>query len=458
MSTLPGVIVPALEAFACLFSKRVFRRARLLLVGAILTPGARTVAAVLRTMGLSQERHFQNYHRVLSRDVWSSRRAAAVLLRLIVFAFAPSGPVVLNVDETLERRRGAKIAKKSLWHDPVRSSRSISVFSEGLRWLVMAVSVRVPWAQRVWALPFFTILMHSPDRDDAQNRHHKSLAILVLQMLAQVRRWLPGRDLVVVGDGSYAVVDLLGWCKKRGITMVTRLRWDACLYTPPPARPPGKRGRPAQVGMRLPKLREVLHDGKTAWNEVEIADWYGGKARRMECCTATALWKTSGSRPVSVRWVIVRDPAPGARCDPVALVCTDENAACEQIIGWFVHRWQIENSFRECRAHLGVETQRQWSGPAIERTTPALFGLFSLVTLMAHHLQVSDGIPIFQSAAWYDKKQATFSDALAFVRQHLWHERLSEEIISGGSDCTIDIQKIQTEALRLLAQALERAA
>ena len=464
MSTLPGAIVPTLASFACLFSKRVFERAQLLVVGAILTPGARTVAAILRTMGLAHERHFQNYHRVLSRDVWSARKAAGILLKLIVAALlAADAPVVIDVDETLERRRGARIAKKSIWHDPVRSSRSISVLSEGLRWVVMAVSVRVPWAERVWALPFFTVLTQSAAYDESVGRHHKVVHVLVEQMLAQLRRWLPNRRIVLVGDGAYCVADLLAWCAKRGICLVTRLRWDAALYAPPPARAAHQKGRPRLVGERLPKLRQVLDDSSTAWTQAEIADWYGGSGRVVEYCTGAALWKSAGKPPVAIRWVIVRDPAPGAKSDPVVLVCTDADetraaASPQQIIGWFAHRWQIESTFRECRAHLGVETQRQWSDDAIERTTPVLLGLFSLVTLMAHHLQSSCGrLPMQQEAAWYDKKQPTFSDALAFVRQHLWQAKLSPEDIFDRSLSDYDLKQIRAETVRVLSQALARA-
>ena len=458
--TLPRAIMPIVSAFAYLFDRRVFAHVETLLVGAILTPGRRTVAAVLRTMGLSQERHFQNFHRVLSRDAWSARKAAGIVLRMIVDAFAPEGPLVIDVDETLERRRGAKIAKKSLWHDPVRSSRSISVFSEGLRWLVMAASVYVPLAGRVWALPFFSVLMSGPKHDEKTGRHHKSLHIWVIQMLAQVQRWLPGRKIVLVGDGSYAVIELLHWCREHLVSLVTRLRWDAALYEAPPERKAGQRGRPAQVGARLPKLSQVRDDPKTVWSELVIPDWYGGKPRAMEYVTGVGLWKSNGSPAVPIRWVIVRDPAPGIRCDPVALVCTDQEATVEQIVGWFVHRWQIENTFRECRAHLGIETQRQWSDAAIERTTPALLGLFSLVSVMAHRLQEAgkDDVCLKQETAWYTKERPTFSDALTFVRKEIWQARIDPQTIFRMSPNESDTRKIAEETIRMLANALARAA
>ncbi len=158
MHTLPPVIVPLLVPFAPLFSKRVWQHVQILLVGAILTPGARTVTAALRVMGLGQTKPFQRYHRVLNRAVWSGRAVSRVLLELLVQAFVPNGPLILGVDETLERRWGAKIAAKGIYRDAVRSSRDFFVKASGLRWVCLMLLVPIPWAGRVWALPFLTVL------------------------------------------------------------------------------------------------------------------------------------------------------------------------------------------------------------------------------------------------------------------------------------------------------------
>jgi hypothetical protein len=128
----PTDIVAVLSPFAPLFSRRVWRHIPLLVVGAILAPGRRMVSSVLRTVGLSQEQHFQTYHRVLNRAVWSSLKASRILLYLLVRAFAPNGPLVLGIDETIERRRGAKIAAAGIYRDPVRSSHSHFVKVNGL--------------------------------------------------------------------------------------------------------------------------------------------------------------------------------------------------------------------------------------------------------------------------------------------------------------------------------------
>jgi hypothetical protein len=214
MLTLPDESIPnevraVLAAFAPLFTGRTFAHVQVLLTGAILTPGRRTVAAALRAMGLAKEKHFQNYHRVLNRAVWSNRKAAKVLLGLLVQAFAADGPLVLGIDETLERRRGAKIAAKGIYRDAVRSSRSFFAKSSGLRWVSLMLLCPISWAGRVWALPFLTVLAPSERYHQARNTRHKKLTDWARQMLRQVRRWLPDRTLVVVADAGYAVLDLL---------------------------------------------------------------------------------------------------------------------------------------------------------------------------------------------------------------------------------------------------------
>jgi hypothetical protein len=241
-------------------------------------------------------------------------------------------------------------------------------------------------------------------------------------MLLQVRRWLPNRKLVVVADSTYAVIDLLWRWRQMAnpVYVVTRLRLDAALYKPAPPRQPGQRGRPRLKGERLPKLKQVLDDPKTEWRETTIADWYGHGQRVMELTSSTAVWYHCGKPPLPIRWVLIRDPK-GA-FESQALLCTDLSATPLQIVQWFVLRWRVEVTFQEARAHLGVETQRQWSDMAIARTTPALLGLFSLVTLLAHQRARHDQLPV-REVAWYAKQWPTFSDALAAVRYQLWHHQ-----------------------------------
>jgi hypothetical protein len=444
MPTLPPAMILLLRPFAPLFSKRVWAHVQVLLAGAILAPAQRTVTAALRVVGLGQSPHFQRYHRVLNRASWSALAASRVLLRLLVATFVPAGPLVIGVDETLERRTGAKIAAKGVYRDAVRSSHSHFVKATGLRWVSLMLLLPIPWAGRVWALPFLTALAPSERYDNERGRRHKALTDWAWQLLLVVRRWWPERAIVAVADSGYAAIRLLARCIALPvpITVITRLRLDAALYAPAPPRHPGQIGRPRQKGKRLPTLAAGAIDPTTDWQAVTVADWYGAGKRAIALATDTAVWYHTGLPPVPIRWVLIRDPEE--RFATQAVLCTDLAIAPEQIIAWFVRRWQMEATFAEVRRHLGVETQRQWTDKAIGRTTPALLGLFSLVTVLAHpHLSEQSG-PIRQ-AAWYRKRAPTFADALAVVRRELWaHEAFR---VSGDDADTIKVPRALLEHL-----------
>jgi hypothetical protein len=417
---MPIALMRWIVGFAPLLSKRVWEHAQVLLVGAILAPGKRTVTAVLRVLGLEQEPRFQQYHRVLNRARW--------LLGLVVETFVATGPVLIGIDDTLERRRGAKINAKGIYRDPVRSSRSHMVKASGLRWLCAMVLAEIPWAERVWALPFLTALCPSERYHRQRKQRHKTLPEWAGQLLKLIQRWLPGREVIVVADSSYAVIELLHQVHAQGgVSLITRLRLDAALYDPAPSRKPGQNGRPRMKGARRPTLQHVLADPQTRWTPITVKSWYGGSVREVEICTATAVWYHSGLPPVAIRWVLIRDPQNAF--EPQALLTTGLSHTPHQIVECFVRRWRMEVTFEEARAHLGLETQRQWNDWAIGRTTPALFGLYSLVTLMAHALQETEAC-VSRTAAWYAKARPTFSDALAMVRRELWstcHFSMSED-------------------------------
>jgi hypothetical protein len=436
MLSLPDEMIAVLHPFAPAFRPRIWERAKVLVVGAILVPGQRTVAAILRVMGLGDDPHFQNYHRVLNRAGWASLALSPILLQLLLDAFVPpEAPVVVGLDEHLERRRGAKIAAKGIYRDPVRSSKEFFVKTSGLRWVSLQLLAPIPWAKRVWGLPFLTALAPSERYHRTRGQRHKTLPDWGRQMLRQLRRWLPDRPIVAVADSTYAALDLLGCCQRlaRPITVVTRLRLDAALYDPPPERTAETRGRPRGKGPRQPTLQARLGDPQTDWQQQTVR-WYGGTERCIEVATGTALWYHCGMRTVALRWVLIRDP--DGRFDPQALLSTDQDVAPQQIVEWFVLRWQLEVTFHEVRASLGVETQRQWNDRAIARCTPALLGLFSLVALAAHRW-LGAGALATRPTAWYAKPLPTFADTLALVRQHLWPVAFFET-----SDSQLDMVEI----------------
>src|SRR4051794_22610220 len=418
---LPARFAAVILTFIPVFrQQRTWRHAELLLIAAILAPGRRTIASLLRIAGLSRERRFTTYPRVLNRVSWEARTAARLLLSLLVAAFAPAGPVVLGIDDTIERRRGRRISAKGIYRDPVRSSRGHFVKASGLRWLSLMLLAPIPWAGRVWALPFLAALAPSERYCRERGRRHKKLTTWARQMALQAHRWLPGREVVLLGDSSFAALDLLAGLARRGLVCVTRLRLDAALYEPAPPRRPGTVGRPRTKGARLPNLSAVLADAGTRWAEVTVPGWYGGGDRTVEVCSATAVWRHAGLPVVPIRWVLLRDPR--RRFDPQALLCTDPARDPLQIVRWFVQRWRVEVTFREARDHLGVETRRQWSGRAIARTTPCLLALFSLVALLAARLGRRARLTVCTDA-WYRKPRPTFADALAAVRRQFWREQ-----------------------------------
>ena len=434
MPTLPKAHDSLIQTFAPHFSNFIWQHAQVLLIGAILVPGSRTVTAALRIMGLSGERQFQTYHRVLNRAAWSSRALSQTLLRVLVATFAPRGPIICGIDDTIERRRGAKIKAKGIYRDPVRSSHGHFVKASGLRWLCLMLLVPIPWAQRTWALPFLTCLAPSERFYTDKARAHKKLTDWGRQMIKQLRRWLPERQLVIVADSSFAAILWLFQLSRLPgkICLIVRFRLDAALYEPAPKRRPGQRGRTRLKGKRLPTLEHIAQDRQTKWQRVTIPDWYGERQRQVEFVSDTAVWYHGGQPPLPIRWVLIRDPRGKFRTQ--ALLCTDINIDPIQIIKWFVLRWQLEVTLHEAREHLGMETQRQWSDLAILRTTPALLALFSLVTLLAHQHTRRRKLPIRQ-AAWYHKPRPTFSDALALVRRQIW-EHACFSIVAPRGDRT----------------------
>jgi len=246
MLSLPRFVIEQLDPFAqAIYGESTWAKVHVLVIGAILTTGKRTVSAVLRVMGLSQEQNYPKYHQVLSRATWSGLTVSLILLRLLLRTFAKFGePLVFGIDETIERRRGDKIKAKGIYRDPVRSSNEHFVKASGLRWISVMWLTTIPWAQRLWALPFLTVLAPSERYYEARGRKAKKITDWARQLIFQLRRWLPTQPMIIVGDSAYAALDFLHACQalKHAVTVITRLRLDAALFEPPP--PYSGRGRP----------------------------------------------------------------------------------------------------------------------------------------------------------------------------------------------------------------------
>ena len=466
--SLSDPIIPVLAPFRRLFHSRTWPRALLLVRGTLLVRGRRTVAAALRVMGHAHDGSFSAYHQVLNRAAWAPLAISRVLLLLLVATFlAPGAAIEVLIDEHLERRWGPRLLKRGHYRDPLLSSKGRAVSTSGLRWICCMLLVPLPWTDRRWALPFLTILTTPPAVDAAAGQRHKTLTIWAQQVALCLRRWLPERAILLIGDGNYSSLDLGATCVDQQVRLVAPLRLDANLFAPAAPRRPGQRGAPRVKGVAMPKLSAVLTDPATAWTPDRIP-WYAQGERQLEWCSGQALWYHGGKAPVPLRWVLTRDPtgayppraylqtelsvaaipsAPVPASEPVVpptgatesgagLRPAEQAGTGREVILRYQGRWQLEVTLEESRAHLGVETQRQWSRLATARSTPALLGLFSLTVLLGHAIHPGGAIPV-AAAAWYPKDQATFSDVLAAVRRHLWRDELLHRPLPDGEQITL---------------------
>ena len=404
MLILPSDIMPVLLPFAQLFSERIWQWVQVLIVGAILAPGRRTVTAILRVMGLSHERQFQNYHRVLNRVTWSGLQASRILLGLLVTAFVAAGvPLVLAADETLERRSGPTSMRWAAFRDAVRSTKKRTVMSFGLRWISMMLLVPVPWSTPRVGLAV-------PNRSGA-GQHSQWRATPTPQNQHRLGR-SDDRHGTALGarasdrpGGGWRV----GRCQTRA-ALPAGARAGQLYLSPTPGCLP-LRPVPTPAQQRRAALRpntgracQLGPAGRRSHNGVDgdSVSWYGGTTRTVDLATGPGGVARAQAGALTV--ALGHCARPAGHFAPQFLFATDQAATPAQIVTWFVMRWSEEVTFAEVRAHLGVETQRQWSPLAIERTTPVLLGLFAVVTLLAEHLRAGQPHPR-RTAAWYIKRK-----------------------------------------------------
>lgn len=425
MIYIPTGFQATISYFSFAFRKDVWPKVELLLIGAIICPGSRTVCNVLRSVGLRWEKNFPKYHRVLSQDKWSAYQLSSILFRLVVNNFIPKGEaIVLGIDDTIERRWGRKINKRGIYRDAVRSTKSHFVKCSGLRWLCLMVLTPLPWLETgvFWALPILTVLCPSERFYTKQGKQVKKLTTWANQIIS----WLGRngkklqRSIYLTGDGSFATLELFMNAQQCDIGMIARMKLNARLYHLPPTKyPPNKRGPKPPVGKRLLSMEKRVTDKRIKWKSVTFSQWYGNRNQQMLITSGVAIWRKSNTLLVKVKWVLLKDPK--GKLKPVLLACSDFEITVDNMVCFFVRRWRVEVTFAEVRRHLGVETQRQWSDLAIERTTPCLMALYSIVCLFANSLNNLQQLEPNQ-AAWYKKKEVTFSDVLAAVRLEIFRK------------------------------------
>ena len=446
MNTIANQELPLFSLFRPAFTAATFVRAQLLGVAAILTNGRRTVANLLRTVADLTEGDSSSYHRVLSLAQWSALSLAAALTRFLIQHFWPQGRIRLVGDDTVTEHPGKKVYGKARHRDAVRSSHSYTAWRWGHKWVVLALLVRFPFACRPWALPVLVTLYRSPEDNRKRQRPHRTPAQLMQSLLRLLLRWFPDRQFVFAGDqgyGSHEVASLSRRSRGR-LTVVSKFYPDANLYEPPPAY--AGKGRPRVKGAKLPTPQEVVAQAERMCLNVA---WYGGGRRDVEVVSGTGHWYKAGKGLVAVRWVYVHDRT-GTHRDEY-FYSTDVTMTPQEIIEEYAGRWNIETTFEEARAYLGLESTRGWCERTVLRAEPCLLGLYSVVALLYWLLPQPDQE---QGAIdWEGKQVVTFSDAITAVRRWLWTQWVFPR--AGHADA---FEKLPPSFRQMLLYALAPAA
>jgi hypothetical protein len=462
MFTLPDFAQPVLSSFAPVFYQPTYQRFLVLLLAAILTTGRRTVSNLLRTTAGLARGDASGFHKVLSRRRWSTLALARILARFILDRWVPDGPVYLAGDDTVDEHRGAKVYGKGCHRDPVRSTHSYTAFRWGHKWVVLAIPVRFPFATRAWALPVLVALYHSPEKAaeaggpspkrrrrpkdksrvqakeragrraraettkkaarSRSRRRHKTPSELMRQLLLILTHWFPERPFVFAGDGGYGTHALARFAarRRRNLSLVSLFYPTANLYDPAPV-VVGKRPshRPRKKGAKRPAPAAVVAAAER--QSLEVA-WYGGGRRTVEVVSGTGHWHKSGEGLVEVTWVYVHD-LTGTHRDSY-LFSTDPAMPPARVIETYTGRWNIETTFQEMRAHLGLETTRGRVKNTVLRAAPCLFGLYAVVALLYAELPAETTAE--GAVSYRGKATVTFADAIGVVRRQLWLEGVLE--------------------------------
>jgi hypothetical protein len=448
MLHLPSAAQSLFLSFSVAFTKPTFQRILLLAVGTILAMSRRTVTAVLWTLRGVAGGHHSSYHRVFSRASWSLWPLGKILATAVLRLVPENEPVLVPMDDTTAQHRGKHVYGKGCHHDAVRSSHKLVVWRWGHRWVVLAISVKLPFTGRRWALPVLMALYRPEELNRAEQRRHKTAPNLARGLMAVLIHWFPRRKFIFLGDGGYACHELATFCHghRRHATLISRFYKDANLHDPPP-KIKNPKGRPRKKGKKLPSPQEVVANSRRVKATVS---WYGGGNRRVELVSGAAQWYKGGEGLVPIRWVFTHDIQGTHRDD--YFYATNPDLSAPQIVSWFTARWPIETTFQEMRTHLGFETTRQHVANSVVRTGPCLLGLFSVVCLIfAQHVRHHSVRP--RCTPWYTKHEPTFADAIATVRRLLWSETIFETPPQHGT-----FQKLPRQLRRILLDRLSMAA
>jgi hypothetical protein len=446
MAILPEDSPALLASLTTVFTRPTSRRFLVLLGAAIITTGRRTVANLLRTGGSLAPGHPSSYRRVFSQARWSMIRLACTLTRYLVALLPEDQPIVLAGDDTVVAHPGPYVFGKARHRDPVRSSHAFTAWRYGHKWVVLAVLVHFPFANRPWALPVLVALYQSEEADRSQGHRHRTPAQHMIRLLVLMLHWFPGRRFVFVGDSTYGTHEVARFVHRHRnrLSLVSKLHSEANLFEPPP--PYKGKGRPAVKGKRLAKPREAV-SAAGRYKRLTVS-WYGGGTRQVETSSGTGHWFKSGKGLVPIHWVFVRD-REGTHRDEY-FYTTDVGMSAEQLIGYYTGRWNIETTFEEARSCLHLETTCGWCRETVLRVTPCLFGLYSAVASLYNELPAPRRVG---SIEWPGKASVTFSDALAAVRRWVWAEGGFARVDGGSA-----VEKLPAALREIVYSALAPAA
>ncbi len=416
---LSKTLASVVEPFAVAFTERSFRRFIVLLLGAIVCNGRRTVANIVRTIEPIADLHLCNFCRFLSEAPWKLWVVGGVLARQLVKTFrAKVGVLELVLDDTTVEHRGKHVWSKGRHRDGVRSSQSHTVTVYGHRWIVLALLVAVPWTTRKLALPLAVALYLPKDVCEALGRKYPSPSELAIVLLYRVFRWLPGVRFTLAVDGGFSTHLLARFAARHAdrVTLVGKCHPRCLLYAAPPGRSQRRRGRPRKLGKRLPRPVDFVRAHRSKARTATVS-WYGGNTRHVALLSSTGLWYRRGQALVPMRWVHVRD-LDGTHRDEY-LFCTDPNLSPEEMVSIYTGRRNIETTFQEVNTYFRPETLRRRLARSVSSATPLLFGLYSIVVLIYARLRSTgrDAEPVIR---WQGKKTICFSDMLSVVRAHIW--------------------------------------
>lgn len=426
-----------LVPFAEVFSQPSFQNFVFLLEGWILS-GARGMTSAALAARVELPKHFATYYRFFSRAAWDSDRLGDAVLRLVL-RWAPSGPLVAAVDDTIARKTGKHIWGANVHHDPLGFMRNSLCF--GHNWVVLAVIIDVPLLVRPVAVPIYWRLYRSKKARQGNARRgretkntgaasaheHRTRPELAIEMVQVLRQAVPQpRRIVLVGDSAYGGKSITRQLPA-GISAISRMPMNAALYAPAPTRRRGVNGRPRVKGKRLPSPEQMAQQAQ-GWHSAKVRLY--GKHVRVQYKTTVALWYNSaGTMPLRV--VLVRDPK-GRRKDDV-FFSTDVNATAQAILETYAVRWAIEVAFRDSKQTLGFEHSQARTSKAVQRSGPFAFMSYALTLAWfcqhGHHLYPK-GITIMP---WYRKKRTpSFNDMLRLLQNDLRQKNFGETPAKSG--------------------------